>query len=100
MKKWTRKTINGVTFELNEVDKVTYHTFLRRDLWDCYGRPSTAKENIYREWSRWFTDLDSFDFTIPSYNSNFFTIEGYFTFESVDYYTKITPSHNYLFMVE
>lgn len=100
MKKWTTKEINGVTFEFNAVDKVSARTLTRRDIWDCYTRPSQRKENIYRGWADWFITLNSFDFTVSSYNCNFFTMEGYFVDNGIEYYAKITASHNYLYMVE
>ena len=84
MKKWTTKEINGVTFEYNTKDKVQFHSTARRGIWDCYERPSQRKENIFRGWADWFITLVSFEFTVASYNCNFFTIEGYFTYENKD----------------
>lgn len=100
MRKWTTKEINGINFEFNTKDFVKYHTLQRCDIWDCYTRPSQRKENIFRGWADWFITLNSFDFTVASYNSNFFTIEGYFVYDGVTYFARITPAHNYLYEVE
>ena len=99
MRKWITKEIDGIIFEYNTKDVAKYHDMYghKRDIWDCYTRPSQRKENIFRGWADWFISKQSYDFTVASYNCNFFTIEGYFVDDNQLYYARITPYHNYLY---
>ena len=101
-KKWNIGTINDETFEINTVDKVTYKPVTRRDIWDCYERPSARKENIFKGWADWFLTANSYDFRVASYNCMIFTIEGYIidTETNIEYYVYITPSHNSAWIVD
>ena len=100
-KKWESITINGVTFELNTKDKVTNPFVYYRSVCDVYGRCSAAKKDIWEDWASWFRSVNSHMFGVTSHNSNFFTIEGCFTWvdefnKPVEYYAVITKGHNRL----
>ena len=91
-------TINGVEFE-----KVK-NIYLKNDyelkaIYQCYARPSTYKVNAYNYWVDYAKRLDLLKvayYGIASYNSNIFTFDFCFKYESKKYYAHITPSHNYI----
>ena len=87
--------LNGETFILDTQDVTSETGISRRDVSDCYGRPSTTKLAIYNEWSNWFINNDGYC-GVASYNCNFFTIHGYITDKETNkrYYCYITKSYN------
>lgn len=75
-KRYEKINLNGEFFTLDTKVTIPYPTtFIQRGVNDVYSRPSTAKQNIWFDWSDWFMSNNGFC-TVSSYNSNFFTIEG------------------------
>ena len=100
-------TINGVNFEVKtpRKNKVYFNQCVNylmryqgRDIWDCYDRPSEVKQEIYKDWVKWYTDCDkNVDlFGITSYNCMQFSLGClYYDRENnVRYSLSITRDHN------
>lgn len=82
------KVVNGKKFEIMKpIEKPTLKD--RRDLHDCYEKPSTAKERIFWEWRHYVSaSFKVFsNFGIESYNGFMFTL-GWSTPEGEYYVTK------------
>jgi hypothetical protein len=93
-KRYEKIRLNGEDFTLDT--KETLHRCIIgfRDIYDCYGRPSATKVSIWHAWYNWFISNHG-NCTIRSYNTNFFTIEGYVEDENgYLYYCYITASKN------
>lgn len=67
-----------------------------RSLYQCYGRPSTAKEHIYDGWYHFFRSLktDESEHGIISFSVHFFTYGGVVEWNNKKYYLVITYAHN------
>lgn len=91
-------TINGIEFE--KVKNLNIKTcFELKGIYQAYGKPSMKKVSIYHNWYEFTEKLDlvnSAYYGIASYNSNIFTFDFCFKYESKKYYAHITPSHNYI----
>lgn len=96
MKKYLE--INGHGFEvkkpINAIPVIS-----RRDLSDCYARPSVVKQAIYDNWSRWFVYCNSTQFGVRSYNTNMFTIEGIVEHEGTTYYVYISKTREEIYPI-
>lgn len=68
----------------------------RRSLHDVYGRCSTAKENVWREWESFFNKLGADVITVVSHNCMKFTIGATFTIDGTRFAAYITSSNNYI----
>ena len=99
--------INYVAFEVQK--PVTYDRFCksnlapRKDLFDCYGKPSHRKMDIYSDWLEWCLDTEGMSIpTVASYNAFMFTIEATYTDPETlnQYIIEITPAHNRVYPVE
>lgn len=91
--------IGGVVYEFKGT-VCAEPAFTRRSIYDCYNRPSDAKIAIWSEWRDYFHDfIGTLDFTVSSYNCNFFTIKSLFDWEGKRYYAYITYRHNYLYEI-
>ena len=88
-------TLNGQHFELDTKERTIETSISRRNIFDCYERPSSYKVSIYQDWLTWFIDNDGYC-GVCSYNCNFFTIQGYVTDKETGkrYYCYITKVHN------
>ncbi len=68
---------------------------------DCYARPSTAKQSIYKRW--WFWSKQNSDivksFSIASYNCNIFTLHGCAIIDGQEYVYYISPCKNEIYPV-
>ena len=79
---------NGLYFEVKKpIEKIT--SVSRKSLYECYKKPSTAKESIYRYWRDYVFNTFSYveNFGIESYNDQMFTL-GWTTPEGEFYVTK------------
>lgn len=79
---------NGLYFEVKKpIEKPTSIT--RKFLYECYKKPSKAKESIYRYWSDYvfntFNHIENFG--VESYNCHMFTL-GWATPDGEFYVTK------------
>lgn len=87
MKKYTE--VNGRIFEVKKSIEKTDRTRERKDLHECYKRPSDIKDRIFWEWKHYV--LASFEnvsnFGIESYNGFMFTL-GWTTPDGEWYVTK------------
>ena len=86
MKKF--KEVNGRKFDvMGSIDKPTF--MFRKELYDCYDRPSRAKQSIFWAWKQYCLDSfkDFYNFGIESYNVSMFTL-GWTTPEGEYYVTK------------
>lgn len=94
--------IQGVEFE--KVKNLQLKTcFELKGIYQAYEKPSMKKVSIYHNWYEFTEKLDlvnSAYYGIASYNSNIFTFDFCFKYESKKYYAHITPSHNYICEVE
>lgn len=71
--------LNNVTFEVKKVKGELHPITQVRGLGDCYAKPSSAKQNIYNDWFKWYmADNNKYilrHFSIDSYNVNMFTLK-------------------------
>lgn len=100
MRKQKTMELKGIIFEVQKATDITPY-YSGRDLYDCYNKPSYAKQNIYECWKNWY--YDNFDYenrvgiiTVHSYNSNIFTLTMGIIYNGKQYHLYITPSHNYI----
>lgn len=67
-----------------------------RTIWDAYEKPSQIKEDIFKEWAKWFNynyeEASLVDFRIVSHNCNFFSIAC----RVGDFLFYITPHNHYM----
>lgn len=70
--------IHGRIFTLKKVKVELRPEFSTRDLWDCYEKPSIAKQSIYADWLKWYkkenNNIVLKHFSINSYNVHMFTL--------------------------
>lgn len=94
MGRWSTVELNGVTFELDNKEKVNNPCVFYKSIYDVYGRCSEAKKNIWESWAGWFREANSHMFGVTSHNSNFFTICGVVQGLDGEYFVRITKAHN------
>lgn len=94
-------TLNGRQFTLDTRETVHRMIIGYKDIHDVYGRPSEHKISIWKNWENWF-DTNDGNCTVKSYNSSFFTIEGYVKDKETGktYYCYITHANNKCWEVE
>lgn len=101
--------INGVTFEVKKVTADELMSLASRvrgttqPLEWCYDRCSDAKKVIYKTWKAWASSLDHLqDFDVFSYNTSMFTLAGVNRTKGgfVVNVIKITPAHNYIYVMK
>lgn len=104
MKKYL--TINNTTFEVVKSPKVATllqleHAFDRGllSIYSAYERPSCTKVRVWRFWEQELKSMKCIDYCITSYNTFQFTISGHLEYEHKQYFVKITPKHNYLYLI-
>ena len=98
-------TINNTTFEVVKPKEQTLsslecsfnHGYL--DIFGAYDRPSTTKVNIWNYWVKTLREMGCYDYCITSNNTFQFTISGHLEYDGKEYFVKITPNHNYLYLV-
>ena len=96
-------TLNGHTFEVhrskytNTLDLAYYRG---RTIYDCYERPSHTKVAIYKEWEEWAYLNNVLHFGVCSYNTFGFSLQGLVDHCGHTYLLRITPTHNYAYIVE
>lgn len=95
-------TLNGINFEvskkaLNIDTRNRYNT-----VYNCYGRCSKLKENIWLSWKDFFVKLTNPTgvMFVNSFNSFQFTIGAICRLYDKILYFLITPSHNYVYEFE
>jgi len=104
-KRYETIKIAGKSFTLDTKETVINPIVFYKGIYDVYGRPSTRKVTIWKNWADWFMANNSHMFGITSHNSNFFTIQGCITAideqtsKPVEYFLKITASNNYAWRV-
>ena len=82
------------------VKKDKIYLIRRKNLYDCYGRPSRAKQEIYDYWCRWFENEGGWC-SVRSYNSNVFTLCGCIDDPDLGRcYVEIYPTHNDVYVIE
>ena len=106
MTKYTK--INGEIFETINSKKtqnlINWHNSQpRRDLLECYEKPSKTKRAIFSKWCNWAFECfpEIFGLSITSYNTFSFTL-GAILYDSEDNligYIQITPNHNRLYLI-
>lgn len=98
-------TINNTTFEVIKPAVKTLlsleYAFDRGylDIYGAYTTPSTAKTRIWHIWCNTLREMGCYDYCITGKNCNIFTIGGHLTYNHKQYFVKITPNHNYLYLV-
>lgn len=72
--------LNNETFEVKKV-KGKLQPLTKRDLLDCYNKPSDLKMSIYNKWVNWLmklndisTDMHFNPMSVISYNARMFTL--------------------------
>lgn len=96
MRKHNEITISGVDFEfLGGTDR---RVTSRRTLDDCYGSCSQYKRSAWNYWVEWFNKIGGI-YTISSYNSNFFSIQGEIKMGDIEYFIEITYAHHRIWMI-
>ena len=89
-------TLKGIQFEEKKPVSMAEHVIVRRDLMECYKKPSNIKMIIWNDWCEWFHKFEVYNYTVASYNCNFFTIEGEIYYGGEWFFIRITPCHNYI----
>lgn len=92
--------IKGIIFEVQKTIEDTLY-YSGRNLYDCYNKPSYAKQKVYELWEDWYYNNFDYDnrvgsLTVHSYNSNIFTLTMGIIYNGKQYHLYITPSHNYI----
>lgn len=100
-------TINGERFEvrkprkhklaLDEIMMRLHRTYSDTTVYDCYGRPSQAKVDIYETWRQWADNTPNvLYFEVSSYNTFQFTLSAlYHDVDNEEWYQlDITSAHN------
>lgn len=87
--------INGRYFELEKAEATRDYSYHTLDYF--YNRPSTTKQEIYKDWCEWFASVGSLHYGVTGGNCNFFTMGGIFNWNGVDYKAVITYAHNRLY---
>ena len=99
MRKQKTIELKGIIFEVQKAIKGTLY-YSGRDLYDCYNKPSYAKQGIYEWWKKWYNNFEYKNrvgiITVHSYNSNIFTLTMGIIYNGKQYHLYITPSHNYI----
>lgn len=90
--------IGGKEFELcKNTCNVTYKSALKgcptRSIYNCYGRPSATKTDIWESWCKWFDKHGFYNYGVLSYNCNFFSIRGIAEVDGQAYALTITARH-------
>ena len=94
--------IDGRTFLVKKLDfAISCDRMKERSLYDCYNRPSTAKQHIFNDWKEWANKNNIEHFGVRSYNTSIFTLEGiYYNKENnTNYYIYITPNYHYAYEI-
>lgn len=97
--------INDVDYELvtktvgerikDELTRASY-----KGLWDCYKSASKCKQDVIKEWDNIMGDLCiQKNCGVLSHNSMMFTLGFIFNYDVHIAYAKITPMHNYIYIV-
>lgn len=97
--------INDVDYELvtktvgerikDELTRASY-----KGLWDCYKSASKCKQEVIKEWDNIMGDLCiQKNCGVLSFNSMTFTLGFIFNYDGHIAYAKITPMHNYIYIV-
>lgn len=101
MRKQKTIKLKGITFEVQKKTIYGRQYYSGRNLYDCYNKPSYAKQNIYNWWKNWY--YNNFDYenrvgilTVHSSNSMIFTLTMGIIYNDKQYHLYITPSHNYI----
>ena len=103
MKKYS--TINNTTFEVvtpkGQTLQALEYSFNRGyyDIYGAYDRPSTSKVYIWNYWAKTLREMGCYDYCVTSFNTFQFTIGGHLEYEGKEYFVKITPNHNYLYLI-
>lgn len=99
-KTWENIDLFGRNFEFNTKETVGYAPIYYQTVDDVYDRPSETKRAIFKEWDSWFNANNGYC-TVASYNSNFFTLEGYVkNYDTREmWYCYITHAHNKCYKV-
>lgn len=104
--------INGIDFEVKRPrkNKLELETVLRwvdryagRTIYDCYDRPSHAKQSIYDSWLNWYTEdtQDRVDyFGVSGYNCMSFSLQAIYYGDYGIYLLSITKAHNTATLIE
>lgn len=94
MKKYVK--ICGRTFEECKSKLDGEPMIHHRGIFTCYDRPSNTKINIWMDWADWFNANGSVKYGIPSYNCNFFTVDGIIrdSETGILWYVYITYAHS------
>ena len=70
-----------------------------RTLYDCYNKPSEAKQAIYKKWIDWWLETpEVHHIHIKSYNTNVFTLECTYKNDDVIGIINITPTKNEIYI--
>lgn len=99
----TTITLNGHSFEVHKSKYAKVENLARyagRSLYDCYEKPSTAKQEIYKEWLEWVWLNGVMYFGVQSYSSHMFTLQGLVEHCGHTYILHITPAHNYAYIID
>lgn len=94
-RRYERKMFGERMFIVDNKTTTDYKPVAQCGICDAYARPSNTKISIYNDWCAWFINHNGYC-QVDTYNSNFFTLHGYFYGEDgKQYYARITHAHNY-----
>lgn len=85
-----------------DIATATHREIQLKDLYECYTRPSTAKEEIYRHYRNLLNGDEKvkvYAYGVETYNGFFINLGAYITIDGEDYYTYITSTKNWLYKV-
>lgn len=93
--------INGENFTImKSISSFSFHYNTFKDIYSCYEKPSEIKLSIYKDWEKWFNELNCYDFGIISYNGWMFTCGGIIKIDGQMYYIYITKTRQEIYAIE
>lgn len=100
------KDINGMTFEIIKPrTHYEYHVLhgigANDEIFKHYTKPSTTKQEIWKNWVQWANDTKGVvGLHISGANCNTFSIKGWYIEENKTYYIYITKGHNRMYLMK
>ena len=100
------KEINGMYFEFIKPrnwyqTNILYGIGENDEIFKHYTKPSTTKQEIWKEWVQWANDTEGVvGLHISGANCNTFSIKGWYIEEDKKYFIWITKCHNKMYLVK
>ena len=100
------REINGMYFEIIKPHNfyqtnILYGIGANDEIFKYYTKPSTTKQEIWKEWVQWANDTKGVvGLHISGANCNTFSIKGWYIENDNKYFIWITKCHNKMYLVK